>query len=220
MKFQFLIPAAIAAFVLSPALAQNRQGPERWEEDIAAFEEADRDEAPATGGIVFVGSSSIRRWDLEKWFPDLKLINRGFGGSQIADSTHYSDRFIAPLQPKTVVIYAGDNDLNSGKTPENVAADFGTFVAKVRWRTPAARVVFIGIKPSIRRWHLIEDVRKANALIQAACSLDERLIFIDTDAAMIGEDGQPKAELFVDDGLHLSDEGYRLWTELVRPALE
>ncbi len=111
------------------------------------------------GGILFVGSSSIVRWDVAKWFPNMPVLNRGFGGSQIADSVHFAERIIVPYRPRTIVFYAGDNDLASGKTPEQVLADFKAFVSKVRASSPEAKIIYVGIKPSIKRWSLIATVR-------------------------------------------------------------
>ena len=192
----------------------------RWEPRIAAFEEADRQNPPPRGAILFVGSSSIVGWDLPKCFPDLQVINRGFGGSQIADSTHFAERIILPYEPQTIVLYAGDNDIAAGKRPERVWAEFKAFLAKVHGALPEARIIFIAIKPSIARWKLVEKMRRANRMIAMYCDTDERLEFVDIDAPMIGPDGKPRAELFKDDGLHLNPDGYRLWTSLVGPHIE
>src|SRR5690606_8057201 len=113
---------------------------------------------------------------------------------------------VLPFRPAIVVVYAGDNDLSGGKSPERVLRDYKKFVAKVHKQLPETRIVYIAIKPSIRRWALIDKVRQANALIAKAASSNERLQFVDIDPPMIGEDGKPRKELFVADGLHLSDE--------------
>ncbi len=205
----------ISALVATPLSAQDR-----WEETIQAFEAKDRAEPPPVNGIAFIGSSSIRGWDLEKYFPGLPVYNRGFGGSQIADSVRYAGRILLPHKPRVVVLYAGDNDIASGKAPETVLADFRSFVAKVHGSLPETRIVFIAIKPSIRRWEMVEKMRKANRMIREVTAKDPRLEYVDVDGPMIGPDGKPRPELFADDGLHLSHEGYALWTSLVKPYLK
>ena len=209
-----LIGTAVTAGV--PARAQA----DRWTKEMAAFEEADRRAQPPAGGVVFVGSSSIRLWDLDRAFPGARPLNRGFGGSQIEDSIRHVDLLVIRHKPRTVIFYAGDNDIAAGKTPQQVSGDFTAFVRKIHAALPATRVAFIAIKPSIDRWALVARVREANALIRAYCDADDRLGFVDVDGPMLGWDGKPRKDLFVEDGLHLSDKGYGLWTTLVRPFLE
>jgi lysophospholipase L1-like esterase len=187
---------------------------------MAAFEERDKAAPPAPGGIVFVGSSSIRLWDLARAFPGLPVVNRGFGGSQIIDSVNNADLLVIKHKPRTVVFYAGDNDLAGGKTPDQVCADYKAFVAKVRAALPDTRIVFIGIKPSIQRWALIGKVRDANAQVRKFAESDDRLGFVDVDGPMLGWDETPRKDLLIEDGLHLTAKGYELWTTLVRPFIE
>ena len=198
-----------------PALAQA----DRWAAELAAFEEQDR-RAPAIGGVVFVGSSSIRLWDLGKYFPGLDAINRGFGGTQIADSVEHVDLLVIRHKPRTIIFYAGDNDLAAGKSPQQVADAFKTFAARIRAALPETRLAFIAIKPSIQRWALIAQVRTANALVREYRDADDRLGFIDVDGPMLGWDAKPRKDLFAADGLHLSPKGYALWTALVEPFVE
>jgi len=159
-------------------------------------------------------------WKLDDHFAELPVINRGFGGSQIADSIQFADRILLPYEPRIVVLYAGDNDVAAGKTPERVLADYRLFVKTVHDRLPKTRIVFIAIKPSIARWRLVEKMRKANSLIRAVTKEDERLSFVDIDTPMIGDDGQPRKDLFLKDGLHLNADGYKLWASLVKPHLQ
>ena len=211
-----LMLAVVAGSHVSTSTGQD----DKWAEAMAAFEQQDRAAAPKPGGIVFVGSSSIRLWDLQKAFPGLPVVNRGFGGSEIIDSVRHADLLVIRHRPRTVVFYAGDNDIAGGKTPAAVAKDFQTFVAKVHEALPDTRIAFIAIKPSIQRWKLIGQVRAANALVRDLCDADDRLGFVDVDRAMIGWHGKPRADLLVADGLHLSSKGYELWAALVRPFLE
>ena len=192
----------------------------RWENHIRRFEEQDRRQMPPRDGFLFVGSSSIVGWNLEKHFPDMPVINRGFGGSEISDSIEFAERIVIPYHPRVVVLYAGDNDIAHNKTPQTVLADYKTFAAKVRSALPDTKLVFIAIKPSILRWKLVDQVREANRLIKEVTDADPLQEFVDIDPPMIGDDGKPKAELFKPDGLHLNEDGYQLWSSLVRPHLK
>ena len=197
-----------------PAAAQS----DRWEKDIAAFEAADLTAPPPKGEILFIGSSTIRLWDLKTSFPDLKTINRGFGGSEMQDSTRYVDRIVVPYSPRVVVVYAGDNDI-MGTPSEQIVIAFERFVRAVHAKLPETKILYIGIKPSLLRWNQVDRMRQANAMIRQFCERDERLGFVDTDNAMLGWDEKPRKELYVADGLHLTAAGYQILTALVRPFL-
>jgi lysophospholipase L1-like esterase len=202
------------------ALAQDKPNFAKWTKEIAAFEKQDSQKMPAENGIVFVGSSTIRLWNLEKTFPDLTPLNRGFGGSQLADSVHFAPRIVLKYKPRTVLLYAGDNDLASKKTPEQVAADFREFVAVVHKELPQTKILFLSIKPSVKRWNIWDKGQKANALIEAICKADPLCSYIDDSKIILGPDGKPQADLFQKDGLHLNDKGYELLARTVRPYLK
>ncbi|HMP07216.1 MAG TPA: SGNH/GDSL hydrolase family protein [Lacipirellulaceae bacterium] len=191
----------------------------RWQADMDRFAEADAQQTPPADAVLFVGSSSIRLWNLDRWFPGETTINRGFGGSQICDSTHFAEQIVVSYQPRVIVFYAGDNDIAAGKSPQQVHVDFRAFVDKVRASLPDTPLVFIAIKPSIARWKLRDAMQEANWLIAEDCAADESLTFVDVWPAMLDEEGEPRAELFRSDGLHLNTAGYKLWTELLAPAL-
>ena len=193
--------------------------PSVWESTIAGFEKRDLEKPPPRHAILFVGSSSIRGWDTRKYFPKIQTIQRGFGGSQVCDSFEYAGRIILPYQPRVVVVYAGDNDIAAGKSPQRVLEDYTALVRRIHDDLPKARIVYIAIKPSIARWRLVGKMRAANQLIETFTKTDERLRYVDIDKPMIGPAGRPRKELFARDGLHLSHEGYVLWTSLVRPHL-
>ncbi len=217
MRFASLL----TLLAVTPALADDAPANPhaRWESAIEKFEQADAKNPPEKGGVLFVGSSSIRLWKLDESFPKLGAANRGFGGSEIADSTHFADRIVTKHEPRVVVLYAGDNDVAKGKSPERVHGDFNAFVKTVHAELPETRIVYVAIKPSIKRWSLVGKMRRANALIAKECEKDDRLAFVDVDRPMLGDDGKPRAELFLADGLHLNEKGYALWTKLVRPHL-
>ncbi len=201
--------------------AQEKKPKEsKWEKAISAFEKIDQKSKPDKGSVLFLGSSSIRMWKLKKWFPKKNYLNRGFGGSQISDSIEFFDRVVVPYKPKTIVFYAGDNDIAKGKTPQKVFMDFQTFHTKVQSKSPKTKIVFVAIKPSLARWNLIDPMRKANKLISDFADSHKSVIFADIDTPMLGEDGKPKPELFLKDGLHLNESGYKVWYDVVAPLIK
>ena len=211
-----LISAGLTLRAQQPAVSD----PDRWEATIRKFEEQDRVNPPPRGEIVFTGASSIVRWNLPESFPDLKVINRGFGGSEMADAARYASRIVVPYSPRIVVLYEGDNDIGRGVAPEKVEADFERFVQVVHGAVPQARIVVIGVKPSLLRWAVYDNMKKANALMRAYIDMHKGLDYVEVGPPMLGRDGKPRPELFVQDGLHLTPEGYKLWTGLLRPHLK
>jgi lysophospholipase L1-like esterase len=194
--------------------------PQRFAKGIAAFERWDRKNAWPADPILFVGSSSIRMWPTRESFPRLPVLNRGFGGAHISDVNHYFDRVVAPYSPQAIVFYCGDNDISAGKTPERVLADYRRFVDLVRARFPNTVILYIPIKPSTNRWKHWPRMRTANALIAEFVATDDRQTVVDIVTPMLnGQAGPPAADLFLADGLHLSDQGYRIWNERVAQAL-
>lgn len=209
-----------AAGASAPTEASAKTGPEKWESAIAAFETQDRKSSPATGGVLFVGSSSIVGWPTARGFSKHPVVNRGFGGSTIRDSTHYVDRIVTPYRPRVIVLYAGDNDVAAGASADQVRRDFESFVAAARRDNPRAWIVFLSIKPSESRWDHWPEMQKANAAVRSVCQAGERLRFIDVASPLLGENGRPRAELFRNDRLHLSEAGYAAWTPIVAPVLD
>ncbi len=222
IRLCFLVVALLASTFFSREVnAQDKaKSPfAKWENAIQKFEADDKENPKQAGQVLFIGSSSIRLWDLKKWFPNLDAINRGFGGSEVADSVHFYDRIVKPYRPRTIVMYAGDNDIAHKKTPQVILADFQEFVAKVHKDFPDTYIVYVAVKPSIARWKMIEQVRETNALIAALAEKDLLVTFLDIDTPMIGEDKKPTPELFIADGLHLSKAGYKIWSDLLKPHL-
>lgn len=216
-----LILASFFIFTFVAILTAQTRNFAQWENGIKAFESADAKQMPPGNAILFIGSSSIRMWtDLAADFPDKKVINRGFGGSQIVDSTYFADRIVFPYKPKMILMYAGDNDLNDGKTPEQVFADYQAFVDKVRTKLPKAKIAYIAIKPSPSRSALMPKASAANELIKKFSTKKRGLIFIDIYSPMLGPDGQPRKELFLADMLHMNRSGYDVWKKVVAQYLK
>jgi lysophospholipase L1-like esterase len=201
---------------------EQARDPAFFADEIAAFAVADAAAPPPSAPIVFVGSSSIRLWStLAEAMAPLPVLNRGFGGSQLAHVLHYADAAILRYAPRAVVLYGGDNDLDAstGKRAEDVAEDFAALVARIHADTPEARIYFLAIKPSRLRWERWPEMQRANALVAAHCARDARLAFVDVATPLLGPDGRPRRELYRLDGLHLSAAGYAEWTRVVRARL-
>ncbi len=214
-----LLAAAILLMALTSA-AQTRNFAQ-WDNDMKAFAADDAKAPPPKGSILFIGSSSIRMWaTLAADFPDKKVINRGFGGSQIADSTHFAEQIVFPYEPKMIVMYAGDNDLQDGKTPQQVFDDYKAFVEKVRTKLPKTPIAYIAIKPSPSRAALMPNAKMTNNLIREYSTKKRKLAFIDIYTPMLGTDGQPRKELFLADKLHMNAQGYALWKGVVAKYLK
>ena len=205
-----------------PAQAPQTGAPGRFDAAFAAFAADDAAHPHPPGGVLFVGSSSIRLWsDLEDQFSDLPVvIKRGFGGSQLSDCVRNLSRLVLRYQPKTVLVYAGDNDIAEGSAPHEVLQRFAAFVEGVHAALPATRIAFISIKPSPARAILLPEIRTANALIRDYADRVPNVDYIDVYTPMLGPDGMPRRELFRDDALHLNAAGYALWKRVIGPHVD
>jgi len=220
-----VVSIAILSVMLLPVLSVVRDqtpelAPERWEETIAKFEERDRETPPPDSPLLFTGSSTVVQWKtVAEDMPFAPVINRGFGGSQVSDLLYYVDRVIIAYRPRMVVIYSGDNDISAGKDPALVLADYAAVEARIHAALPETTLVIVSVKPSVKRWHLAEPMLQLNALLPQWTAQRERTEYLSVWDEMLGEDGQPRPELY-SDGLHMTPEGYRIWTEVMRPRLQ
>lgn len=204
--------------LLSPA--QTNHNFTRWEKEIAAYEQRDRTNPPPKGAVLFLGSSTVRLWNtLAQDFPDHRVINRGFGGSQIVDAAHFAERIILPYEPRMIFLRAGSNDLWAGKSPEQVFTEFQQFVTKVRSKLPEAEIVFISLCPTVARWKQADKEKMLNTMVRDYAEATPGLQYTETYAMSLDMAGQPRPELFVADQLHFNAEGYKLLADLVRPYL-
>jgi len=223
MKKNSLHLAAVLLWLLPAGLLPAADAPHdfaRWEKEIAAYERTDATNPPPAGGIEFIGSSTIARWKtLAQDFPGQPVFNRGFGGSQIVDSTHFAPRVIFPYAPHIVMLRAGGNDLWAGKSADQVFADFQEFAATVRAKLPDTEIVFIAQSPSIARWRQHEQEKKLNRLAAEFVRTQTNMKYVETYDIPLGTDGQPRPELFVADGLHFNAAGYQLLAARVREFL-
>jgi lysophospholipase L1-like esterase len=199
------------------------QRAEFWDYQIRTFEKADREQTPVKGSIVFTGSSSIRYWQtLEEDMAPLPVINRGFGGSQLAHVIHYAERIVFPHHPRLIVLYAGENDLcwPSLKSPETVFADFQRFVELVRAQRFGTHVYFLSIKRTRFRRGRWAEIDQANQLIEAFAGDSPDVTYVDVSTPMLDAAGHPCPKYLPWYRIHLTDEGYKLWTSIVTPVLE
>ena len=222
---QFILLTSLILFVFLSAdfaRAQNsNHNFDRWEKDIAAFEQSDKTQPPPTNGIEFIGSSTIQRWKtLEKDFPGFPVFNRGFGGSEIVDSTHFAARIIIPYAPRMVVLRCGGNDLWAGKTPEQVFADFKEFTTTVHARLPKTVVVYLSLSPSVSRWKQHEKEKELNRLVKEFIDKTPATQYLESYDIALGPNGEARPELFVADQLHFNEEGYKLLIQRVKPLFE
>jgi len=195
--------------------------PARWQAEVDAWRALDQRLAPVPGGVVFIGSSTVRLWGgLEQAFPgETPVVRRGVGGSRLSDWPTWIGPLVVPHAPRLVIVYAGENDLAEGASPQDVLAAFVRVVDGLRQALPAVRVAFVSIKPSPSRLALTDAMREANLLVQTWALAGERLDYIDVHTAMLDNDGRPRPELFVRDQLHLSAEGYALWRQVISAHL-
>ncbi len=217
--------AALPALARTPAPAAPQVPTQvsnvAWAGDMAQFAAQDATSPPPRGGIEFIGSSSIRMWEsLATDFPGQLVFNRGFGGSEVRDSTWYADRIVIPYAPCKVFFYAGDNDLNSGRSPAQVHDDVVAFVKRVHRDLPSTTVEYISIKPSPSRANLLPAINEANAMIKATLATLPNTGYTDVYTPMLGADGQPRAALFREDMLHMTPEGYAIWRKALAPKVQ
>jgi lysophospholipase L1-like esterase len=193
-----------------------------FRDDIENFKKRDLQHPPPLHAILFIGSSSFTKWtDVQAYFPDFKIINRGFGGSSLPDVIRYADDIIFPYQPRQVVIYCGDNDLavSDTVTAQMVFNRFARLFRMIRTKIPGENIVYVSIKPSPSRARLMAKADAANGLIKSFLSLEKNASFVDVYHLMLNKEGKPMEEIFVGDKLHMNAKGYAIWKKAIKPYL-
>ena len=221
-----VVPAPVVP-VAEPAPQAAVPPPVRWENEIAAFEKADREQPPAPGGVVFLGSSNIRMWNtLDGDFPELNAINRGVGGANLAELAEVALRLVPTAKPRAVVVSAGSNDIAAGATAEAVRDAFALLVKNLRAELPDVKIAFLAMLPSEKRWEQRDRQREANEAVRdfiaarvAAEGDAAGMSYIDANAAVLGPDDLPAVECFLDDKLHPSTIGNARRATIIRPQL-
>lgn len=200
----------------------NAVSAQPFADEIAAFKKEDSLCFPAQHQILFIGSSSFRLLrDTATLFPGYKILNRAFGGSTLEDVIRWRYETIFPYQPRQIVMYCGENDFASSDTVtvEVVVKRFKTLFQLIRAKYPAVSFVFVSIKPSPSRIHLINKVKDANQIIQAYIKSKPNTRFVNVFDAMLNADGTPDETLFKEDRLHMNPKGYAIWKQKLLPVL-
>lgn len=220
MKIRTLL-TLVFAIKFSLLLAQT-SCPDFWS-DIQKFKKTDSAQTPQKNAILLVGSSSFTKWtDVQEYFPSYPIINRGFGGSRLVDVIRYAYDIILPYKPKQVIVYCGENDLaaDSSLTASEVAQRFKTLFAIIRQNLLEAEIDFISLKPSPSRKRLFSKFREANRQIQLFLSQQSAAHFINVYDQMLDKNNEPRADLFVEDNLHMNAKGYQVWQRILQPYLK
>lgn len=208
-------------FLLSAVIDKTLAQEPPFYDEIKAFRAQDSVQFPPKNAILFIGSSSFNFWkDMPDYFPGYTLINRGFGGSSLPDVIRYAEDIIYPYQPKQIVIYCGENDLTDDKvTPQIVLERLKTLFGMVRGKFKNIPVVYVSIKPSPSRQHLMPRMVQANRLIREFLQTQKNAVFVDVYSKMLLPDGTPRKDIFIGDNLHMNAKGYAIWKKEIEPKL-
>ena len=192
----------------------------RFEPNVAAYEAADRASAPPHGAILLVGDSQFYRWKtLAEDLPGYTVVNRGIDSLTMKDLAYFADRLVVPYEPRLIVIHAGGNDINTGRTPRQLLEDFQQFVRTGRAALPAVPIAFSSTTPGPGRWQQAPQRREANRLVKEYVATQPGLLFVDLWDAMLTADGQPREDLWVEDRIHPNQKGYQIRVQIMRPIL-
>jgi lysophospholipase L1-like esterase len=215
-----IVLLTISLLVICNLREVHAQDPLRFKMEVDSIVARNRD-VNTSNLILFTGSSSIRLWtNLKSAFPNHNVVNMGFGGSEMTDLLYYVHDLILPFKPKQIFIYEGDNDISQGRTTEQILSAADSILVLVRKELPQTEVVFIAAKPSLRRWSLKEKYEAYNRNLKAWTASKKNVRYADVWTPMINSDGNVKPDIFVEDGLHLNDKGYAIWTSALRKFIK
>lgn len=216
-----VVLALLVLIAASPVPAAEYPDPERYRAAIDAFAAEAVEAPPPAGAIVATGSSSMRGWHgrIAEDLAPLDIVPRGFGGSNMADVAYFVEELVVRYKPRAVLLYEGDNDVALGATPAQILGHFDAFAAAIHEALPETRIYILAVKPSLARWHLWPTMQTTNAGLAERAAADPRLTFIDVATPMLNEAGEPRPNIFVEDGLHMNGAGYDIWRDAVRPVL-
>ena len=193
----------------------------KFENEIRYFEMMDHLFYPPDSAILFVGSSSIRRWNtLQEDLQGLKVLNRGFGGSTMQYLLYYFPRLVSKYEPSKMLVYEGDNDIATGLSPPDLVNQYREFIQKVDKELPGTEIYILSVKPSPSRWKYQEKYTEANKMLEALCNEYSFVSYIDIVTPMLDNEGKVKKEIFTYDNLHLNDDGYAIWRDEILKVLK
>jgi lysophospholipase L1-like esterase len=202
--------------------ATQAQGNIPFWKEVQALKQKDSLAFPAPGQTLFIGSSSFTMWkDAQDYFPKHKILNRAFGGSTLLDMIRFRYEVVFPYQPKQIVLYCGENDFASSDTVtvSMVVERFKTFYSLMRARYPVVPFLYVSMKPSPSRAHLMPKYKEANQLIAEFLKQDKKSAFADVYSKMLKADGSPMDDIFLQDRLHMTAKGYAIWKKILEPLL-
>lgn len=200
----------------------SQEGDYPYAADMRKFKESDKINPPPQNAILFVGSSSFTMWtDVQDYFPEYTIFNRGFGGSTLLDQINHTDDIIFPYKPRQIVIYCGENDLayNETMSGEMVAKLFTMLFNMIRAELPEVQITYVSMKPSPSRWHLSGKMITGNQAIKEFLSTEKNTSFVNIWDDMLNKEGVPDPALFLEDMLHMNARGYRIWQQKIEPEL-
>lgn len=217
LKFVSGCLTTVIFFLAVQTLVAQGPGLNKWDKEMEMFEKIDKMYPVGKTPIIFTGSSSIARWNnLGSYFPGKPVLNRGFGGSKTDEVIYYADKAILAYKPKQVVIYVGDNDISSGRTPDKVFSDLKELFTIIRMGAPKATITFISIKPSPSRWKYIPQIKAVNDSVKGYLATLPKADYVDVFTPMLNASGRPIPEYYVADSLHMTVAGYELWKGILK----
>jgi lysophospholipase L1-like esterase len=200
--------------------AQDTEGPARFETAVAIYEAEDKVQPFPDGAVLFVGSSSVRMWTtLDEDFPQVKVVNRGFGGSQFSDLLYYLDRLVTCHNPSKIFIYEGDNDINAGKKPKDILIEAKQVRERIEAKLPGVQVLFISAKPSVARWKLRKKYEQLNSLLALYAADTYNTGFVNVWEPALDENDEVRKDIFLEDNLHMNEKGYAIWKKAIAPFM-
>lgn len=202
-----------------PGTSQD-DGPGRFESQVSAYEAEDQSTPFPEGAVLFVGSSSVRMWKtVDNDFPQVPVVNRGFGGSQFSDLLYYLDRLVTCYKPSKIFIYEGDNDISSGKKPQQIVKEAIEVRQRIAQSLPGVPVFFIAAKPSVARWKLRKKYQQLNSQLAIYAANTPGTGFVNVWDPALDANGEVLTDIFLEDNLHMNEKGYAIWKAAIDPFM-